>query len=29
MADVKVLAEELVNLTVKDVQELAKILSST
>ena len=26
MADVKVLAEELVNLTVKDVQELAKIL---
>ena len=25
MADVKVLAEELVNLTVKDVQELAKI----
>ena len=26
MADVKKLAEELVNLTVKDVQELAKIL---
>ena len=26
MADVKALAEELVNLTVKDVQELAKIL---
>ena len=26
MADIKVLAEELVNLTVKDVQELAKIL---
>ena len=26
MADVKVLAEELVNLTVKDVQELAKVL---
>ena len=26
MADVKVLAEELVNLSVKDVQELAKIL---
>ena len=26
MADVKGLAEELVNLTVKDVQELAKIL---
>ena len=26
MADVKVLAEELVNLTVKDVHELAKIL---
>ena len=26
MADVKVLAEELVNLTVKDAQELAKIL---
>ncbi len=26
MADVKVLAEELVNLTVKDIQELAKIL---
>ena len=26
MADVQVLAEELVNLTVKDVQELAKIL---
>ncbi len=26
MADVKVLAEELVNLTVKDVQELATIL---
>ena len=28
MADVKVLAEELVNLTVKDVQELAKILNA-
>ena len=27
MADVKKLAEELVNLTVKDVQELAKILT--
>ena len=27
MADVKKLAEELVNLTVKDVQELAKILN--
>jgi large subunit ribosomal protein L7/L12 len=26
MADVKALAEELVNLTVKDVQELAKVL---
>lgn len=26
MADIKALAEELVNLTVKDVQELAKIL---
>ena len=26
MADVKTLAEELVNLTVKDVQELAKVL---
>ncbi|MBR4788260.1 MAG: 50S ribosomal protein L7/L12 [Bacteroidales bacterium] len=26
MADVKKLAEELVNLTVKDVQELAKVL---
>lgn len=26
MADIKVLAEELVNLSVKDVQELAKIL---
>ena len=26
MADVKALAEELVNLSVKDVQELAKIL---
>ena len=26
MADVKALAEELVNLTVKDVQELANIL---
>ncbi len=26
MADIKKLAEELVNLTVKDVQELAKIL---
>ena len=26
MADIKVLAEELVNLTVKDVQELAKVL---
>ena len=26
MADIKVLAEDLVNLTVKDVQELAKIL---
>lgn len=26
MADVKVLAEELVNLSVKDVQELAKVL---
>lgn len=26
MADIKVLAEELVNLTVKDVQELANIL---
>ena len=26
MADVKALAEELVNLTVKDVQELAKLL---
>ena len=26
MADIKALAEELVNLTVKDVQELAKVL---
>ena len=26
MADIKVLAEELVNLTVKEVQELAKVL---
>ena len=26
MADIKALAEELVNLTVKDVQELAQIL---
>ena len=26
MADIKALAEELVNLTVKDVQELAKLL---
>ena len=26
MADVKALAEELVNLSVKDVQELAKVL---
>ncbi len=26
MADVKTLAEELVNLSVKDVQELAKVL---
>ena len=26
MADIKVLAEELVNLSVKDVQELAKVL---
>ena len=26
MADIKALAEELVNLTVKDVQELAKIM---
>ncbi|MBQ2372469.1 MAG: 50S ribosomal protein L7/L12, partial [Bacteroidales bacterium] len=26
MADIKALAEELVNLTVKDVQELATIL---
>ena len=26
MADIKALAEELVNLTVKDVQELANIL---
>ena len=26
MADIKALAEELVNLSVKDVQELAKIL---
>ena len=26
MADVKALAEQLVNLTVKDVQELAKVL---
>ena len=28
MADVKALAEELVNLTVKDVQELAKVLKA-
>ena len=26
MADIKALAEELVNLSVKDVQELAKVL---
>ena len=26
MADIKVLAEELVNLTVKEVQELAQVL---
>ena len=28
MADIKALAEELVNLTVKDVQELAEFLKS-
>ena len=28
MADIKALAEELVNLSVKDVQELAQILTS-
>ena len=28
MADIKALAEELVNLSVKDVQELAQILKS-
>ena len=28
MADIKALAEELVNLSVKDVQELAQISSS-
>ena len=29
MADIKALAEELVNLSVKDVQELAQISSKT
>ena len=29
MADIKALAEELVNLSVKDVQELAQISSSS